>query len=245
MALVWIVAGLYKLSDIGGFQVKLSQLLFPTALTLPATLAVASSELFAGVLLLRPAWRRLGGLVSTALLLAFMAYMAVNYTALQGEDCSCFPWLERAVGPAFFWSDGAMMAASLIAAWFAPKMVAIKQTRFVLFGIVVLATVALGYDKFGSEAGADVPATIVVEWQDYNLREGKVFLYFFNPTCLHCLAVGKELSKYTFPADFIGVPTQDFDFGPGFLADAGLTGMVKLSPDLDLLKETFPFNDVP
>jgi uncharacterized membrane protein YphA (DoxX/SURF4 family) len=245
MALLWIVAGLYKLSDIGGFQVKLSQLLFPTALTLPATLAVATSELFAGVLLLRPAWRRLGGLVSTGLLLAFMAYMAVNYTALQGEDCSCFPWLERAVGPAFFWSDGAMMAASLIAAWFAPRMVAVRQTRFVLFGIIALATVALGFDKFGPESGTDVPATVVVEGQDYNLRQGKVFLYFFNPTCLHCLAAGKELSKYTFPADFVGVPTQDFDFGAGFLEDAGLTGMVKLSPDLDKLKETFPFNDVP
>ncbi len=245
MALVWIVAGLYKLSDIGGFQVKLSQLLFPTALTLPATLAVATSELFAGVLLLRPTWRRLGGLVSTGLLLVFMAYMAVNYTALQGEDCSCFPWLERAVGPAFFWSDGAMMAASLIAAWFAPKMVAIKQTRFVLFGIVALGVVALGYDKFGPEAGADVPATIVVNGENYNLREGKVFIFFLNPTCLHCLAVGKALSKYEFEADFLGVPTQDFDFAEGFLEDAGLTGKVKLSPDLDLLKQTFPFDDVP
>jgi hypothetical protein len=124
-------------------------------------------------------------------------------------------------------------------------MGAIKQTRFVLFGIAALATAALGFDKFGPEGGTDVPATIVVAGQDYNLRQGKVFIYFFNPTCLHCLAVGKDLSKYTFPAEFVGVPTQDFDFGAGFLEDAGLTGKVKLSPDLDLLKETFPFNDVP
>ncbi len=245
MALAWLVAGVYKLSDIGGFQVKLAQLLVPSALTLPATLVVAISELFAGVLLLRPAWRRLGGLVSTALLLGFMAYMALNYTALQGEDCSCFPWLERAVGPAFFWSDGAMVVASLIAAWFAPKMVAIRQTRFVLFGIIALAAVGLGYDKFGPAGGTDVPATIVVEGEQYQLRRGKVLIYFFNPTCMHCLAVGQDLSKYTFSADFIGVPTQDYDFGPGFLEDAGLAGMVELSPDLDLLKETFPFTDVP
>ena len=106
-----------------------------------------------------------------------------------------------------------MIEASLNAAWFAPKMSAIRQTRFVLFGILALAAVALGFDKFGPEGGTDVPATVVVEGQEYNLRQGKVFLYFFNPTCLHCLAVGKDLSKYTFAAD--------------------------------LLKETFPFNDVP
>lgn len=245
MALAWLVAGVYKLSDIGGFQVKLAQLLVPSGLTLPATLVVAISELFAGVLLLRPAWRRMGGLVSTALLLGFMAYMAVNYTALQGEDCSCFPWLERAVGPAFFWSDAAMVLASLIAAWFAPKMTGIGQTKYVLFGIMALAAVGLGYDKFGPAGGTDVPAVITVEGEQYQLRDGKVLIYFFNPTCLHCLAVGKELSKYDFAADFIGVATQDPDFGPGFLDDAGLTGMVDLSPDLGLLKETFPFDDVP
>lgn len=245
MALVWLVAGLYKLSDIGGFQVKLSQLLVPTALTLPGTLVVAIGELFAGILLLRPAWRRLGGLVSTGLLLVFMGYMAMNYTALKGADCSCFPWLERAVGPAFFWVDGAMAAASLIAAFFAPKMIAVKQTRFVLFGIMALAVVALGYDKFGPQGGEDVPASILVEGEDYALREGKVFIYFFNPTCIHCLDVGKKLSKYEFQADFVGVPTQDFEFGEGFLEDAGLTGKVKLSSDLDKLKQTFPFDDVP
>ena len=110
---------------------------------------------------------------------------------------------------------------------------------------MALAAVALGYDKFGPAGGTDVPATITVEGEQYQLRDSKVLIYFFNPTCLHCLAVGKELSKYEFAADFIGVPTQDPDFGPGFLYDAGLTGMVDLSPDLDLLKETFPFHDVP
>ncbi len=245
MALLWLVAGLWKLSDISGFQLKLNQLLVPVALTLPATLAVAASEIFAAVLLLRPAWRRLGGLFSTALLLVFMAYVAINYTTLRGADCSCFPWLERAVGPAFFWSDGAMVALSVLAAWFAPKMGKLSQVRTLLAGVIALSLVALAWDRFGPEPGGDVPATITVEGEDYSLRQGKVFLYFYNPTCLHCLDVGLELSRYDFQADLIGIPTQDPDFAEGFYEDSGLAGKVKTSADLDLLKETFPFDDVP
>ncbi len=245
MALLWLSAGLWKLSAIGDFQNKLNQLLVPAALTLPATLIVAMGEVTAAVMLLRPAWRRLGGLLSTVLLLVFMAYMAINYTALRGEDCTCFPWLERAVGPAFFWGDGAMVLASLVAAWFAPRIGALRQVRWLLVGVLGLAVVALGYDKFGPEPGAEVPREIVVEGQPYDLTHGKKFLFFFNPTCLHCLDVGEKLSKYEFQADFIGIPTQDYDFSEGFLGDAGLTGKVKLSSDLDKLKETFPFTDVP
>ena len=245
MALLWFVAGFYKLADIGGFQLKLNQLLVPVWLTLPATIAVAASEVYAGALLLRPAWRRLGGLLSVALLLVFMAYVGWNYETLRGADCSCFPWLERAVGPAFFWSDAAMVAVAALAAIFAPPMGAWRGARNLLVAVLALSVAALAADKLRPESGAEVPATITVEGSDYQPITGKVFIYFFNPTCLHCLDVGANLSKYTFRADFLGVPTQDFEFGPGFLADAGLTGKVKLSPDLDKLKETLPFEDVP
>ena len=245
MALLWLVAGLWKLSDISGWQIKLNQLLVPAALTLPATLAVASSEVFAGLLLLRPKWRRLGGVLSVALLLVFMAYVGLNYDTLRGEDCSCFPWLERAVGPAFFWSDAAMVLLAALAAIFAPKMAAFTGARNLLIAVLALAVVALAWDKMKPAAGADVPATIIVEELEYQLREGKQFIYFFNPTCLHCLDVGIAMSKYEFQVPFLGVPTQDFDYSGGFLNDAGLTGKVKMSPDLDKLKETFPFDDVP
>lgn len=245
MALLWLVAGLWKLSDVSAFELKLNQLLVPVSLTLPATLAVAISEIFAGVTLLRPAWRRIGGWFSVALLLVFMAYVAINYETLRGADCSCFPWIERAVGPVFFWSDGAMVALAALAAWFSPKPTGLGQAGKLLAGVVVLALAATAYDRLGPQPGADVPETITVEGQPYALREGKVFIYFFNPTCLHCLDVGIMLSAYQFDADFLGVPTQDPDFVAGFLEDAGLTGKVKLSPDLELLKETFPFEDVP
>ena len=42
----------------------------------------------------------------------------------------------------------------------------------------------------------------------------------------------------------MGVPTQDFEFAPGFVDDTGLKD-VQLSPELDLLRGKFPFEDVP
>ena len=121
MAVLWFTAGFWKLSDISGWQLKLTQLLVPMRWSLVGTLAVGAAEVIAGVLLLRAPWRRWGGWLSALLLVAFMAYMGLNYETLRGEDCSCFPWLERAVGPAFFWSDAAMLAAALLAVRFSPS----------------------------------------------------------------------------------------------------------------------------
>ena len=242
MAILWLGAGIYKLSDIAGFQIKLSQLLVPTSLTLLGTMAVATAEVLAGILLLRPAWRRLGGWLSTLLLLVFMAYMAINYTALKGEDCTCFPWLERAVGPAFFWSDGAMVAIALLAAWAAPTIGKVRRAGKAALGVGLLGMSALGYQTFGPQPGADVPETITVAGQEYNLREGKIFVYFFNPSCLHCLDAGLLLSEHKWNGDFIGVPTEEENFAGAFLKDAGLEEIAELSLDLDLLKESFPFD---
>lgn len=244
MAFLWFTAGLWKLSDISGWQLKLTQLLVPVQWSLPATMAVAVGEVAAGVLLLRPAWRRWGGYLSVVLLAAFMVYMAVNYQTLQGEDCSCFPWLERAVGPAFFWSDAAMLALAATAAWFAPKPSAVRSAVGAMCGIVLFAAAMLAVDRFGPQPSGDVPATITADGETYGLLEGRTFLYFFNPTCMHCLDAGLQMAQYDWNAEFVGIPTQDFHWGPGFVEDTGLKN-VKLSPDLEMLKEVFPFEDVP
>ncbi len=244
MALLWFTAGFWKLSDISGWQLKLTQLLVPLQLSLVGTLAVATTEVAAGVLLLRPSWRRWGGWLSAVLLIGFMAYMGLNYEALQGEDCSCFPWLERAVGPAFFWSDAAMLTASLLAVRFSDPPKDLRNAGIAVMAIVAFAGVMLGVDRLGSNPGGEMQATITAAGEPYNLGEGRVFLFFFNPSCMHCLHAGQTMSKYTWQADFVGLPTQDPDWGPGFLEDAGLTD-VKLSPDVEMLRETFEFQDVP
>jgi hypothetical protein len=222
----------------------LTQILVPVPLSLPGTMAVIIGDLTAGVLLLVPAWRRLGGLFSAGLLIIFMGYFGINYEALKGADCSCFPWIERSVGPVFFWSDGAMLALSLVAAWLAPPMGKIGSAAKTVAAVAAVAFVALAIDKVGPQPDADVPASIQTDAGEFSLHQGKIFVYFFNPLCPHCEDAAKRMSQLTWKAAYVGVPTQDAHFGRGFVEDTGLKD-VKLSPDLDLLKERFPFGDVP
>ena len=58
MALMWLVAGLWKLTNLSGFQLMLTQMLVPVQLSLAGAVAMGVVETFTGVLLLRPAWRR-------------------------------------------------------------------------------------------------------------------------------------------------------------------------------------------
>lgn len=244
MAVLWFTAGFWKLTDVSGWQLKLTQLLVPVGWSLAGTLAVGIAEVVAGVLLVWPAWRRWGGWLSCGLLLAFMAYMALNYEALQGEDCSCFPWLERAVGPAFFWSDAGMVALSLLAVRFSRPPTGLRSAGLAAAGVALLAAGLLAADRLGTEPQIEVPSPITADGEPYPLDRGKVFLFFFNPSCLHCLHAGQTMAGYQWMTDFVGLPTQDPDWGPGFVQDAGLQG-VKLSPDADTLRETFEFQDVP
>jgi len=250
MALLWFTAGLWKLSDISGWQLKLTQLLVPVKWSLAGTLTVAMVEVGAGVLLLCTAWRRWGGWLSAALLVFFMAYMGWNYEALQGEDCSCFPWLERAVGPAFFWSDAAMLAVSLLAVRFSPPSEGLRPAGAAALAVLALSGGMLAIDRLGSPSGSeavlagDSAPPVSVHGQPYAIGSGKVFLFFFNPSCMHCLHAGQTMAEYEWEVDFLGVPTQDFDWGAGFVEDAGLQD-VKLSPDVKPLREIFEFQDVP
>lgn len=244
MAALWFTAGWWKLTDISGWQLKLTQLLVPVRWSLAGTLAVGIAEVTAGVLLLRPSWRRWGGWLSAALLAGFMAYMGLNYEALRGEDCSCFPWLERAVGPAFFWSDAAMLAASLAVVWCSPRPAGPRAAAAAALAVMAFAGVMLGVDRLGGAKPEEIRTTITADGEDYDLGTGEVFLFFFNPSCMHCLDAGRTMASYRWSADIVGIPTQDPDWGPGFLDDAGWQG-VRLSPDVGLLKATFEFQDVP
>ena len=260
LAVMWLTAGVWKLSDISGWQLKLTQLLVPVSLSLAGTLAVGIAEVSAGVLLLRPAWRRWGAWLSSALLAWFMVYIGLNYQTLKGEDCTCFPWLERAVGPAFFWSDAALLALSLAALAFSRPSRGFRGAGVAVAVVAAFSGVMLGIDRAGTSEHIAVEGPITVidepylhlqedriqlnEGREYRLDGGRVFLFFFNPSCLHCLDAGRTMSGYTWNAEFVGLPTQDPDWGPGFLEDAGLRDVL-LSPDAAPLRETFEFQDVP
>ena len=244
MAIPWLVAGIYKLTIVSEFQLMLTQILVPVSLSLVGAMAVIMGDLTAGVLLVVPSWRRLGGIFSSILLIIFMGYFAINYETLKGADCSCFPWVERAVGPVFFWSDGAMLVLSILAAWWAAPITKIRGAAKAVAGIVAVSLVALAVDKLGPQPDLTVPATVAVGDEQMSLHEGKVFVYFFNPMCLHCLDAGTAMAQYEWQAPFVGVPTEEEDLAIGFVEDTGLKN-VKLTPDVDTLREAFPFQDTP
>jgi uncharacterized membrane protein YphA (DoxX/SURF4 family) len=242
LAALWFVAGIWKLSDITATQVRMSQALVPHALSLPAALGLGVIETFAGILLLVPAWRRWGAWLSGILLTVFVAYIGYHYRALTGQECSCFPWLQRAVGPMFFLQDAALLALAFLGGRWSEPARRFRPAFATLLAVACAAgaTFALGRTQ---AAGVVGPESVTVEGRPFALRQGKVFVYFFNPSCMHCFQAAQTMSKLTWDATLLAVPTQDPDLGPGFLQDTGLRA--KLSPDAKPLREAFPFQDVP
>ncbi len=122
VAVLFIGAGAYKAVDPYRWSRMLEELLFPSQYSLPFTLLLAVGEMFGGVLILVPRFRRWGAAITSLLLVSFMVYIGIHYHALLGKDCSCFPWVKRTVGPMFFVGDGAFLAAALLAGLWAPRV---------------------------------------------------------------------------------------------------------------------------
>jgi hypothetical protein len=172
-----------------------------------------------------------------------MVYIGWNYNALQGADCTCFPWLKRAVGPAFFWSDAAMLAMSGLAAWWAPRSEGWRIPAMILGIIAVFSGVTYGITE-SRQSGTKAPDSITVEGQAVSLQRGRVLLYFYDPECSHCNAAAKKLATHRWKdVKVIGLPSRVPQFGQYFMDDTGLKA--KNSPDHDALKKIFPHGDPP
>ncbi len=243
MAVLWLSAGLWKLSDLSGWQVKLTQMLVPHGISMAGAVFFGVMETFAGILLLAPQWRRWGAWLSVFLLSAFMIYIGVHYRALTGTDCSCFPWLKRAIGPMFFVEDGAMMAVAVLAGAMAGRSRGFGKAGVVLGLVLLLAGASVAMDRVRGQ-GVAGPESITAGGKQFSLREGRVFLFFFNPYCPHCFQAAQAMSALSWQAAIIAVPTQAMNDAPGFLQSSGLTSAL-LSPDLEKLKQSFPFQDTP
>jgi uncharacterized membrane protein YphA (DoxX/SURF4 family) len=243
LALTFIVAGIWKITDPIAASVRMTQALVPSALSLPAALGFGIAETFAGALLLVPRFRRWGAWLAGLLLAAFMVYIAMFYGALRGAECNCFPWVQRAVGPAFFIGDGIMLLLALAAGWWAPPSRGRRTAAITLGAVCVFAFVSYGVTA-ARQSGVRAPASIVAGGKSFALDEGRVFLFFFDPTCLSCDEAARELSKLAWgQTTVIAVPTQMPEFGSQFLNSTRLRGL--LSPDAGLLRKTISFVDVP
>lgn len=252
---LFLLAGVYKAVDPYKFAALAKNLLIPYELTLPLALTLAVLETTAGVMILIPRFRRWGAMLAGGLLSAFLLYVGVNYAALEGRDCSCFPELKlpfglaidlkRSVGPGFFYGDLAMLAAAAVAGWWAKKSHGLRNAAIILGAVAVFTGVSFGV-AFTSQTGLKAPDSIVVDGQEMSLQEGRVFLFFFDPQCETCKAVGKSMAPLKFRSDvqFVGVPTNKPEWGPPWMQeDTELNKPV--SPDADKLREVFKFDYPP
>jgi uncharacterized membrane protein YphA (DoxX/SURF4 family) len=244
LSLLFLSSGLWKLIDPISWSERLVQALVPRQLALAGALAVGMAETLAATLVVVPRWRRWGAWICGGLLLVFMAYFAANYKALQGADCSCFPWLKRVVGPGFFVSDAAMLLLAVLAGLWAKPSRDWKQAAAVFCAIAIFAGALYGYQATRG-GGIVAPPSVTVDLKPFPLREGKVFVFFFDPECAHCYAAAKDFATYHWNGgiQLVSTPVVNPQWGAIFLKRTSFNS--KLTPDQKVLREAFKFTDPP
>ncbi len=205
--------------------------------------ALGTLELLAAFLLFVPRFRRWGGMIGSALLVFFIGWIGYNYNVLVGHECSCFPIIKRTVGPGFFVGDGVLLLLGLAAWAWSPR---IARWRVPAVAFASLAVFALA--SFGAQAiqrkNVQVPNPVIVDGKPQNLTEGQVFLFFYDPSCMHCDAASKFMSKLNWGSTrIVAIPTINPQWAASFLHDTHLKAGTSL--ELAKLKKAFPFVDPP
>jgi uncharacterized membrane protein YphA (DoxX/SURF4 family) len=240
---LFLVSGIWKIADLQTAAGRMIQVTIPANLSLAAAFTVGIAETLAGVLTVTPRLRRWGASLAALLLIVFMIFVAVQYNALRGEDCSCFPWVKRVVGPAFFIGDAVMLLLAVIAAAWSHRPEGFRAIAVVLGTVVVFALVSYGVAEVRN-AGARAPDSITVNGQPYAIGSGKVFLFFFNPSCTHCLAAAREMSHLQWSGTrAVAVPVEHPEWAGQFLSASGLSAVV--STDFEKLKQAFDYKTYP
>ncbi|MEJ7608208.1 MAG: MauE/DoxX family redox-associated membrane protein [Bryobacteraceae bacterium] len=175
LALLFLSAGLWKIGDPYGLAQRLVQAKVPAELGLFAAVSFGIAETFAAVLLLAPNFRRWGAWLTGALLVAFMLYIGYHYQALRGEECSCFPWLKRAVGPGFFLTDGIMLLLAVVAGVWAKPSRNLRSAMLTLVAITTLGLTSFA-DAYSQQTGTKAPETITVGGKPFSYRQAKLYL---------------------------------------------------------------------
>lgn len=243
LSLLFLVSGLWKVTDAQGAAVRMAEARVPESLSLAAALMFGIAETLGGVLLLVPRFRRWGSILTGFLLLAFLAYFAVNYNVLHGEDCSCFPWVKRIVGPGFFIGDGLMLLLAVLAGIWSRPPESLRSAILVLSAVVVFALVSYGVAAV-RQTGVKAPESILVDGQPYSLQHGRIFLYFFDPECMHCFDAAKRMSHFNWgDTKVVAIAVQQPRYAAQFLQDTGLRAAI--STDLQKLKQVFPYAGTP
>jgi len=83
-----------------------------------------------------------------------------------------------------------------------------------------------------------------VDGKPQDLTHGKVLLFFYDPSCMHCDAAARFMSKLNWNnTEIVGIPTVNPQWADSFLHDTRLKAETSL--ELAKLKKAFPFGDPP
>ncbi len=245
VGLLFVIAGVWKITDPFGAAARLAQARVPVQLSLLAAALLGVSETWAGVLTVVPRFRRWGAILTGLLLIAFLIYIGIYYGELRGEECNCFPWVKRAVGPAFFIGDAIMLAFAVIAGWWARPSASRRGAALVLAAIAVFAAVSFGIHA-RLQAGTKAPHAVQVDGKPFLLDRGRVLVFFFDPECTSCLAAGRTMKTFAWnDVQMLGVAITQPQMAPYFMADEGTGLKAPVTSDTKLLEKTFSFKSQP
>lgn len=245
VAALFLLAGIWKMTDPIEAAARLAQAKVPGFLSEFGAVAFGIAETFSAILILIPRYRKLGAYFTGLMLIAFMIWVGYFYNDLQGKECSCFPWIKRAVGPGFFIGDGVMLAMAVAAGWWSKLSFDWKRPAMILSAVTLFAVSSYAY-ALSQQTGAVAPESVqLVTGETHKLREGRQAIYFYDPQCMHCFHAAQAMSKLDFTGTAVlGIPTEVKQFAGQFLKDTGFT-IAKVSNDTDKLKKAFPFGDPP
>jgi uncharacterized membrane protein YphA (DoxX/SURF4 family) len=243
LALLFLASGAWKLTDPFAWAQVLGQFRVPSALAMPFTLTLGVVETLGGVLIILPRFRRWGAILIGLTLIAFMLYVGANYGALVGKECSCFPLVKRSIGPGFFVGDFAMLLMALIAGLWVRPPSGMRAAWVILAALSVFAGMSYGINA-ARQTGLKAPDTVTVDGKPYSLAQGQIFLFFYDPECMHCDAAARRMAKLNWgDTNVVAIPTRMPQFAAAFLHDTGLRAVTTL--DVKPLRDVFKFVDPP
>jgi uncharacterized membrane protein YphA (DoxX/SURF4 family) len=243
LSVLFLASGLWKITDPQSAAMRMSQALVPESWSLFLAVAFGIVETVSGVFVLVPRFRRWGAMLTGLLLLEFLGWFAIHYAALRGADCSCFPWVKRAVGPGFFIGDGLMLLLAAAAGLWSKPSASPRTAALIFAAVAVFAGVSYGVDM-AHQTGTRAPNAITVDGRPYSLQHGRIFLFFFNPECRHCIDAGKSMSQLDWgDTRVVAIPVEEPQYSAQFLQMTGLKANV--SSDFAELKQVFGFSGYP
>ena len=243
LGIIFLVSGAWKMLDPYKTGELLEQAKVPAGFGKLGASALGTLEVFAAFMLFYPKLRRWGGFLGSGLIVFFLGWIGYYYSALVGKECSCFPIIKRSIGPGFFVSDGVMLLLGIAAFVWSAKVLSVRVPAPALASLAVIAGLSYGVNTW-KHGNVQVPTPVIVDGKAQSLADGKVFLFFYDPSCMHCDAAAKFMATlYWGDSRVVAIPTINPQWAASFLHDTGLKAGTSL--ELDKLKKAFPFVDPP